>query len=257
MHVPDRCWWRTTFCTFCLRGLRRRTTSYPDQSHTSYIDYYRRLSQTTLNSEIQSWTYNMSCTLVAHLTLRRNLRPHLLLAILLLLLQAWRGGCHPQCLDFKPPFEPRQPLVFCKEYSKFGCCDLEKDNEVSVRFYTVMDNFDHSGYVTCGKYIRSLLCQVREKETLIVGNTEGRLFGVHIPPTRNKINPFINKVNKSPSHWKENKKTRWCWAWCYTKAPFRRPFFCEYIHQFMWIPQTLLHLFISSGVPPKRSVGSK
>lgn len=87
--------------------------------------------------------------------------PHLLLPVLLLLLQAWWGCCHPQCLDYKPPFEPQQPLVFCKEYSKFGCCDVGKDEEIAIRFYTIMDNFDHSGYVTCGKYIRSILCQVR------------------------------------------------------------------------------------------------
>nr|XP_046245804.1 HHIP-like protein 1 [Scatophagus argus] len=85
--------------------------------------------------------------------------PHFLLPVLLLLLQAWRVCCHPQCLDFKPPFEPQQPLVFCKEYSKFGCCDLEKDEEIGIRFYTIMENFDHSGYMTCGKYIRSILCQ--------------------------------------------------------------------------------------------------
>ncbi|XP_073351097.1 HHIP-like protein 1 [Pagrus major] len=85
--------------------------------------------------------------------------PHLRLLILLLLLQAWRGSCHPQCLDYKPPFEPQQPLLFCKEYSKFGCCDVEKDEEISVRFYSIMENFDHSGYVTCAKYIRSILCQ--------------------------------------------------------------------------------------------------
>ncbi|XP_070685499.1 HHIP-like protein 1 [Pempheris klunzingeri] len=84
---------------------------------------------------------------------------HLLLPIVLLLLQPWWGCCHPQCLDYKPPFEPQQPLVFCKEYSKFGCCDLEKDEQISVKFYTIMENFDHSGYVTCGKYIRSILCQ--------------------------------------------------------------------------------------------------
>ncbi|KAM8902506.1 HHIP-like protein 1 [Spinachia spinachia] len=91
--------------------------------------------------------------------LQRVLALHLLLLVLLLLLQAWRGCCHPQCLDYKPPFEPRKPLAFCKEYSKFGCCDLEKDEEISVRFYTIMDHFDHSGYMTCARYIRSILCQ--------------------------------------------------------------------------------------------------
>ncbi|KAM9853515.1 HHIP-like protein 1 [Aulostomus maculatus] len=98
-------------------------------------------------------------TLVPHWIRGHNILPHLLLPVLLLFLQTWRGGCHPQCLDYKPPFEPQQPLVFCKEYSKFGCCDLEKDHKISVRFYSIMDNFDHSGYVTCGRYIRSILCQ--------------------------------------------------------------------------------------------------
>lgn len=88
--------------------------------------------------------------------------PHPLLHVLLLLLQGWWGCCHPQCLDYKPPFEPQQPLAFCKQYSKFGCCDVRKDEEIAARFYTIMDNFDHSGYVTCSKYIRSILCQVGE-----------------------------------------------------------------------------------------------
>ncbi|XP_040903190.1 HHIP-like protein 1 [Toxotes jaculatrix] len=100
-----------------------------------------------------------TCNLVPQRSLKNTFFNQILLSVLLLLLQAWWGSCHPQCLDYKPPFEPRQPLVFCKEYSKFGCCDLEKDGEISVRFYTIMDNFDHSGYVTCGKYIRSILCQ--------------------------------------------------------------------------------------------------
>ncbi|XP_039987119.1 HHIP-like protein 1 [Xiphias gladius] len=100
-----------------------------------------------------------TCNLVPQCILQHTFFPHLLLSVLLLLLQAWWGSCHPQCLDYKPPFEPRQPLVFCKEYSKFGCCDLEEDRKISVRFYNIMENFDSSGYVSCGKYIRSILCQ--------------------------------------------------------------------------------------------------
>ncbi|KAJ8414612.1 hypothetical protein AAFF_G00038140 [Aldrovandia affinis] len=77
----------------------------------------------------------------------------------LLLLCPWPGGSHPQCLDYKPPFQPLEPLVFCKEYSKFGCCDVEKDDQISQRYYQIMDYFDYSGYLTCGKYIHSILCQ--------------------------------------------------------------------------------------------------
>uniref|UniRef100_A0A672Z5J9 HHIP-like protein 1 n=1 Tax=Sphaeramia orbicularis TaxID=375764 RepID=A0A672Z5J9_9TELE len=100
-----------------------------------------------------------TCKLFPRHLVQLSFCPQHLLLFLLLLLHAWWGSCHPQCLDYKPPFEPRQPLVFCKEYSKFGCCDLERDEEISVRFYSIMDNFDHSGFVTCGKFIRSILCQ--------------------------------------------------------------------------------------------------
>ncbi|XP_036392475.1 HHIP-like protein 1 [Megalops cyprinoides] len=79
--------------------------------------------------------------------------------ILLLLCAPWLGDSHPQCLDYKPPFQPQEPLTFCKEYAKFGCCDVEKDDLISQRYYQIMDYFDYSGYVTCGKYIRSILCQ--------------------------------------------------------------------------------------------------
>ncbi|XP_066541290.1 HHIP-like protein 1 [Hoplias malabaricus] len=83
--------------------------------------------------------------------------------IQLLLLQLFQSpqqaGAHPQCLDYKPPFQPLEPLVFCKEYAKFGCCNLEKDNQIYQRFYQIMDYFDHSGFMACGKYIRSILCQ--------------------------------------------------------------------------------------------------
>uniref|UniRef100_A0A4W5P166 Si:ch211-136a13.1 n=1 Tax=Hucho hucho TaxID=62062 RepID=A0A4W5P166_9TELE len=81
------------------------------------------------------------------------------LLVLLVLLAPRHGNTHPQCLDYKPPFQPREPLVFCKEYAKFGCCDLEKDDKISQNFYKIMDYFDYSGYVTCAKYIRTILCQ--------------------------------------------------------------------------------------------------
>ncbi|XP_072551541.1 HHIP-like protein 1 [Salminus brasiliensis] len=83
----------------------------------------------------------------------------LLLLVLLLWLSPQQVDAHPQCLDYKPPFQPQEPLVFCKEYAKFGCCDLDRDNQISQQFYHIMEYFDHSGYMACGKYIRSILCQ--------------------------------------------------------------------------------------------------
>ncbi|XP_077091640.1 HHIP-like protein 1 [Siphateles boraxobius] len=79
--------------------------------------------------------------------------------LVLLILFSPQGNAHPQCLDYKPPFQPPEPLLFCKEYAKFGCCDLDRDNQISQRFYQIMDYFDDSGIMACGKYIRSILCQ--------------------------------------------------------------------------------------------------
>ncbi|XP_067848191.1 HHIP-like protein 1 [Heptranchias perlo] len=67
--------------------------------------------------------------------------------------------CHPQCLDFKPPFQPVNGLTFCAMYSKFGCCDGNKDREIMNRFYRIMDSFDYSVYATCAAYIQDILCE--------------------------------------------------------------------------------------------------
>ncbi|XP_072424140.1 HHIP-like protein 1 [Chiloscyllium punctatum] len=66
--------------------------------------------------------------------------------------------CHPQCLDFKPPFRPQSGLSFCTMYSQFGCCDSTKDQEIMNRFYSIVDSFDYSLYATCAAYIQDMLC---------------------------------------------------------------------------------------------------
>lgn len=73
---------------------------------------------------------------------------------------------HPQCLDFKPPFQPQQELQFCQMYKYFGCCDYARDQELMAKYYRVMDNFDHYGYSNCAAYVQDLLCQVGLKTFL-------------------------------------------------------------------------------------------
>lgn len=83
--------------------------------------------------------------------------------ILIFLCQTWvtRVDCHPQCLDFKPPFRPQEELTFCLMYKDFGCCDTEKDQELMTKFYRIMDNFDNYRYATCASYVQELICQVK------------------------------------------------------------------------------------------------
>ncbi|XP_028677084.2 HHIP-like protein 1 [Erpetoichthys calabaricus] len=66
---------------------------------------------------------------------------------------------HPQCLDFKPPFQPPKELTFCVMYKNFGCCDSEKDSQLMAKFYRIMDNFDYYGYANCAGYVQDILCQ--------------------------------------------------------------------------------------------------
>ncbi|KAM5145613.1 HHIP-like protein 1 [Mantella aurantiaca] len=66
---------------------------------------------------------------------------------------------HPQCLDYKPPFQPSKPLTFCTTYSSFGCCDIAQDRAIADKFRYITDFLDHTGVNACGEYIRNILCQ--------------------------------------------------------------------------------------------------
>ncbi|KAG7461178.1 hypothetical protein MATL_G00207330 [Megalops atlanticus] len=81
--------------------------------------------------------------------------------ILLFFLGFWVGPVclHPQCLDFKPPFQPAEELTFCVMYKDFGCCDSAKDQELMSKYYRIIDNFDDHGYATCAGYIQNIICQ--------------------------------------------------------------------------------------------------
>ncbi|XP_043357593.1 HHIP-like protein 1 [Dermochelys coriacea] len=81
-------------------------------------------------------------------------------ALLLLLGQDPWVLPHPQCLDYKPPFQPPQPLAFCPEYSAFGCCNGRRDAQLSARFQVLGTFLDPAGLQSCGHFLRDLLCQV-------------------------------------------------------------------------------------------------
>ncbi|CAM4669424.1 unnamed protein product [Lepidochelys olivacea] len=66
----------------------------------------------------------------------------------------------PQCLDYKPPFQPPQPLAFCPEYSAFGCCDGQRDAQLSARFQVLGTFLAPASLRSCWPFLRDLLCQV-------------------------------------------------------------------------------------------------
>ena len=68
-------------------------------------------------------------------------------------------SCHPQCLDFKPPFENTKRLSFCSQYSDFGCCDGEKDGELQSRYTSIQVKLRAEGVTACDTYLKDILCQ--------------------------------------------------------------------------------------------------
>lgn len=81
----------------------------------------------------------------------------------LLALRALLAAAHPQCLDFRPPFRPPQPLSFCEQYSAFGCCTAEQDAELARRFRALETRMDAGVWATCAGYALDLLCQVSRR----------------------------------------------------------------------------------------------
>ncbi|XP_057589370.1 HHIP-like protein 1 isoform X1 [Hippopotamus amphibius kiboko] len=79
--------------------------------------------------------------------------------LVLLVLRALGAAAHPQCLDFRPPFRPPQPLRFCAQYSAFGCCAPEHDAALAQRFGALAARVDAAMWAECAGYALDLLCQ--------------------------------------------------------------------------------------------------
>ena len=67
-------------------------------------------------------------------------------------------NCHPQCLDFRPPFKSKN-VEFCVEYKTFGCCSKNQDAEIKAKFENIMSQITKSQKKICGSYLKELLCQ--------------------------------------------------------------------------------------------------
>lgn len=106
----------------------------------------------------------------------------------LLVLRALLAAAHPQCLDFRPPFRPPQPLSFCAQYSAFGCCTAEQDAALARRFRVLETRMDAGVWATCAGYALDLLCQVSRcteaRGTLVAGGGGGGGAGMASPEGR-------------------------------------------------------------------------
>ena len=80
------------------------------------------------------------------------------LGFLLLVLFISTSTSHPQCLNFRPPFEA-QKIEFCKEYAEFGCCNQDDDNAIRKKHFQVLFELENRlGVVGCREKLRRVLC---------------------------------------------------------------------------------------------------
>ncbi|XP_032221702.1 HHIP-like protein 2 isoform X2 [Nematostella vectensis] len=76
----------------------------------------------------------------------------------LCLLMCLRVCCHPQCLDYRPPFKAREGLAFCSQYNAFGCCTRGQDSKISRRYQNLVTKFKLHARVKCAKLLAQVLC---------------------------------------------------------------------------------------------------
>ncbi|XP_021348206.1 HHIP-like protein 2, partial [Mizuhopecten yessoensis] len=65
---------------------------------------------------------------------------------------------HPQCLDFRPPFQAGSALTFCPQYSTFGCCTVDDDRQLMADYGDIRNNVPSALWRECGGYLREFLC---------------------------------------------------------------------------------------------------
>lgn len=101
------------------------------------------------------------------------------LFISLLLVTSLRA--HPQCLDFRPPFNPERPLQFCSEYSAFGCCTSQDDLDIQDEYNRIMSQLANSDVFACERYVKEFVCQKCSPYAAHIYDAEGSLVSRPFP----------------------------------------------------------------------------
>ncbi|XP_069117744.1 HHIP-like protein 2 isoform X2 [Argopecten irradians] len=65
---------------------------------------------------------------------------------------------HPQCLDFRPPFQAGSALTFCPKYPTFGCCTADDDRQLMSDYGDIRNNVPSALWRECGGYLREFMC---------------------------------------------------------------------------------------------------
>lgn len=70
---------------------------------------------------------------------------------------------HPQCLDFRPPYNPTRPLKFCERFSNYSCCNERQDKGLEYNYKYIAQTlqqktFNKSIDKKCLDIVKDLMC---------------------------------------------------------------------------------------------------
>lgn len=81
---------------------------------------------------------------------------------------------HPQCLDFKAPFQAGAGLSFCSQnYSDYGCCTLQRDQEIAKKAKALEQRFNLNTRRKCANMVKTILCLECHKYAAHIFSAEG------------------------------------------------------------------------------------
>ena len=97
-----------------------------------------------------------------------------LLSCTVLLFQPSAVNSHPQCLDFRAPFQVSAGLSFCSQnYSSYGCCTPKRDQQIAERAQEFMQRFSLSTRPKCASMVKTILCLECHKYAAHIFAAEG------------------------------------------------------------------------------------
>lgn len=79
----------------------------------------------------------------------------MLLSFVVLSASLYTGYSHPQCLDYQPPFKVTAQRMWCKDYSRSGCCTKKDDSGLKTLYGNALRLKNNR---RCGRYLSRVVC---------------------------------------------------------------------------------------------------
>ena len=80
------------------------------------------------------------------------------LSLVVLSLTFYSVHSHPQCLDSQPPFKPNAKRMWCRNYSKLGCCTKQDDRNLKTLYDNALRTVKPQNRSECKRYLSKVVC---------------------------------------------------------------------------------------------------